>query len=212
MNHIILALVAAGAVSLSACEKAPAPAAPTTTAVETVTAKQEVKKVWELANITTLSDAQKLQLERAQEAQKGLGTELVQKLVAVSTEKGFPAAVEVCNTDAPAIAARIATEKNVKIGRTSDKLRNPSNTAPEWFTTLVDNKTAAPAVFSGPNGELGWAAPIKLGEMCVNCHGAPESLAPEVATALKEKYPEDKATGYAAGDLRGWFWVEVPST
>lgn len=110
------------------------------------------------------------------------------------------------------IAARIAAEKGVKIGRTSDKLRNPSNTAPEWFNTLVDTKTAAPAVFSGPNGELGWVAPIKLGSMCVNCHGPAESLAPEVASALTEKYPEDKATGYAEGDLRGWFWVEVPAT
>ncbi len=211
MNHILLALVATGVVSLSACDKSPTPPASTTTAIETAAAKQEVKKVWEVINITTLSESQKLQLERAQEAQKGLGTELVQKLVAVSTEKGFPAAVEVCHTDAPAIAARIATEKNVKIGRTSDKLRNPSNTQPKWFG-LVDNKTAAPAVFTGPNGELGWAAPIKLGEMCVNCHGAPESLTPEVATALKQKYPDDQATGYAVGDLRGWFWVEVPAS
>jgi hypothetical protein len=28
--------------------------------------------------------------------------------------------------------------------------------------------------------------------------------------ALAARYPDDRATGFAPGDLRGWFWVEVP--
>jgi hypothetical protein len=32
----------------------------------------------------------------------------------------------------------------------------------------------------------------------------------DVRQALLQRYPEDRAIGYAEGDLRGWFWVEVP--
>jgi len=27
---------------------------------------------------------------------------------------------------------------------------------------------------------------------------------------LAAKYPMDQATGFKEGDLRGWFWIEVP--
>jgi len=35
-------------------------------------------------------------------------------------------------------------------------------------------------------------------------------LAPDLKAKLAELYPNDQATGYAAGDLRGVFWVELP--
>ena len=34
--------------------------------------------------------------------------------------------------------------------------------------------------------------------------------APEVQHALKESYPVDRAVGFAEGEVRGWFWVELP--
>jgi hypothetical protein len=43
--------------------------------------------------------------------------------------------------------------------------------------------------------------------MCLQCHGA--NIAPPVAAKLAELYPEDQATGFAAGDFRGLFWVEL---
>ena len=42
--------------------------------------------------------------------------------------------------------------------------------------------------------------------LCLTCHGA--ALSPDVEAALAESYPEDHATGYSAGDLRGAFVVE----
>ncbi|MBW2376809.1 MAG: DUF3365 domain-containing protein [Deltaproteobacteria bacterium] len=44
--------------------------------------------------------------------------------------------------------------------------------------------------------------------LCVTCHGA--ELPPDLRARLAELYPEDQATGYAAGDFRGVFWVELP--
>jgi hypothetical protein len=29
------------------------------------------------------------------------------------------------------------------------------------------------------------------------------------ASRINESYPDDQALGFAAGDLRGWFWVEI---
>ncbi len=35
-------------------------------------------------------------------------------------------------------------------------------------------------------------------------------LDPAVKEVLASGYPRDEATGFAEGDLRGWFWIEVP--
>ncbi len=45
--------------------------------------------------------------------------------------------------------------------------------------------------------------PLKVGKVCLTCHGPVETLDPELRKTLKELYPEDRATGYRAGDLRG---------
>ena len=38
-----------------------------------------------------------------------------------------------------------------------------------------------------------------------------EACQPDVASRISELYPEDRATGFEAGDLRGIFWVEFPA-
>ena len=45
---------------------------------------------------------------------------------------------------------------------------------------------------------------------CLACHGA--QVAPAVRAAIAAHYPDDAATGFAVGDLRGGLWVEVPAT
>ena len=58
-------------------------------------------------------------------------------------------------------------------------------------------------------GGLGYVEPIRIKPPCLACHGA--SLAPATADELAERYPEDQATGYKLGELRGLFWAEVHS-
>jgi hypothetical protein len=57
-------------------------------------------------------------------------------------------------------------------------------------------------------GLQGYVEPIRVKSMCLTCHGA--TLAPEVASRIAELYPEDQATGFGEGDLRGVFWVSWP--
>ena len=45
-------------------------------------------------------------------------------------------------------------------------------------------------------------------EVCTTCHGA--SVAPDIAAQLDALYPEDRARGYAVGDIRGAFTVVQP--
>ena len=43
------------------------------------------------------------------------------------------------------------------------------------------------------------------GELCTLCHG--EILDETVAQAVRAQYPEDRATGFVAGEMRGAFTV-----
>ncbi len=59
------------------------------------------------------------------------------------------------------------------------------------------------------DGRVGYVEPITVQPLCLGCHGS--TLAPGIADELNELYPDDRATGFAAGDFRGLFWVEFPA-
>ena len=134
---------------------------------------------------------------------------LMGRVMEVATEESYEAAVHVCRDEAIPLTEEAAQRHDVELGRTSDRLRNQDNTAPDWFDELADQATEGPHFAEGPAGELRGVAPIRLAEACANCHGTEDQLADGVAEALDAHYPEDQATGYEPGDLRGFFWVEV---
>jgi hypothetical protein len=132
--------------------------------------------------------------------------------------EGAPAAITVCNTEAPKLAAALSTE-GVTVGRATRKPRNPKNAAAGWqadalahFEQLATTKTPlAGTSFSRrlADGRVAYAEPLVIQELCVPCHGT--AIAPDVQAVLAEKYPADQATGYAVGDLRGVAWAELPA-
>ena len=58
--------------------------------------------------------------------------------------------------------------------------------------------------------ERQYMRPILVERRGLACPGDPASLDPEVRSELARRYPEDRATGYRAGDLRGAVSVRVP--
>ncbi|MFA9471730.1 MAG: DUF3365 domain-containing protein, partial [Deltaproteobacteria bacterium] len=93
------------------------------------------------------------------------------------------------------------------------RLRNPSNAPKPWMQPFLqvyetDPERREPGVVLIDDKTVGYVEPIFLQPLCVTCHGA--ELAPDLKAKLGELYPEDQATGYAAGDFRGVFWVELP--
>jgi hypothetical protein len=57
---------------------------------------------------------------------------------------------------------------------------------------------------------VGVMRPIGTLEMCTSCHGPADEVKARLGDALATAYPEDRATGFGVGDLRGWMWAEVP--
>lgn len=127
--------------------------------------------------------------------------------------RGGPvAAIDVCRRDAPRFAAEAETAA-VKLGRSSSKLRNPNNAARPWLSPLLRELEALPSAEGGQrvvrldDRRFGYAEAIVLKPQCATCHGT--DVAPELAAKLGESYPDDQATGYQPGQLRGVFWAEV---
>ena len=140
---------------------------------------------------------------------------LMGKLKKQIAEGGPVSAIHLCHDEAQAITARMASEQGITMGRTSHKLRNPANAPRDWVAAYVEASAGkkADAVESMAvdlGDRVGVIRPIGTMGLCLNCHGARETLSPEVRKALAEQYPEDQATGFALGDVRGLFWAEVP--
>lgn len=138
---------------------------------------------------------------------KGLKQALVKGL-----ENGPMEAISACRVQAPELAATLNAGPT-KVGRSSLKLRNPENAAKAWMEPLLqayesDPENREPKVVLIDEHTVGYVEPIYLQPLCVTCHGP--ALAPDLQAKLKELYPSDEATGYAAGDLRGVFWAELP--
>lgn len=165
---------------------------------------------WTELAVDRLDAAQQQRFARAQAARDALAAALQGRLLDALGRGGPVEALDVCAKVAPDLAAQVAAQEHVAIGRTSFALRNQRNTPPVWAATAVQQRRGDAAVFGGPAQRLGALFPIRLQPQCVQCHGDREALAEDVKAKIAALYPSDHATGFAAGDLRGWFWVEVP--
>jgi len=122
-------------------------------------------------------------------------------------------AIGACRLRAPEIATAHSRD-DVRVGRTSHRLRNPANVAPEWVAPILAEYVAeasarSPRAVPLSNGRTGYTEPILVQPLCLTCHG--EDLAPAVAARIAELYPDDDAVGFRLDDLRGAFWVEFPT-
>jgi hypothetical protein len=140
--------------------------------------------------------------------------------LATALANGGPAAaVAICKNRAPTIAAEIQAASGVDIARTALRVRNQANAPDDWELATMNSFIArreAGEEWAGMSatriegGQLNWMRPIPLGGMCASCHGDPASFTQDTRLALREAYPDDQATGFRPGDLRGAFTARVP--
>ena len=154
---------------------------------------------------STPSEEEKMKLVAAKEA---LFAKLSGRLMEAMSTGGPASAIDICQKEAPAIALDVAKSSNVKIGRVGVRLRNVNNQPPNWAKKLVANKTDTPTFVKLSDQHAAALIPIKLQAQCLICHGSSDTIAPDVQEKLAKLYPQDKATGFSEGELRGWFWVE----
>jgi hypothetical protein len=133
---------------------------------------------------------------------------------------GPPHAISVCHLTAPKIAEEASQTEEMQLSRVSLKNRNPNNgvVAGSWQESVLQQFDARKAAGEDPL-QIDYAATqvidgvetyaymkaIPTPDLCLTCHGA--DVKPEVQAKLSELYPDDKAVGYAAGDLRGAFLI-----
>ena len=149
---------------------------------------------------------------------KMLGGELKKNMKAKFKEdKSGLAAAKFCATQATEISAEVAKKfpKGVSVRRVATKYRNEANKPDnidkkvlEEFQKELDNKTFVkkPKLVDA-NGTKRVYVPILVGKTCIKCHG--QNINPKIASVIKEYYPNDKATGFKEGDLRGAMVAEI---
>lgn len=130
-------------------------------------------------------------------------------------------AIDVCKLKAPAIAQSLSAKHGWEIARTSLKTRNPANAPDAWESKVLNDFAARQAkgedvkpmahfeaVETDGAKTFRFMKAIPTGEVCLKCHGA--DIAADVKAKLQEAYPDDKATGYKLGDVRGAFIITQP--
>lgn len=137
-------------------------------------------------------------------------------LVKEMQTNGIVKAVSVCSDTAQLLTNNYGLSKGIYIKRVSFKNRN-KNDAPnevesaalksfeelntkgeltettEYFTTIEENGIK----------QIVYLKPILIQAPCLSCHGPLDQISEGVKVILHSKYPDDRATGYNLGDLRG---------
>jgi Protein of unknown function (DUF3365) len=134
---------------------------------------------------------------------------------------GVASAIPVCQTIAPALAAEASVKHKMSVRRTALKVRNQSNKADAFEMRVLREFVEKLAGGADPatldhgetvteNGKSLFrymkAIPAAA-EPCLACHGS--NLKDDVKAEIAKLYPEDQATGFKAGDLRGAFSVVI---
>ena len=158
------------------------------------------------------------ELDWANQAVAEYAGALKSELKAAMHSGGALEAITICNTQALVIGEEVSLANSVNLSRVSTRNRNPNNVPNEWQAAVLADfearKKAGEAaselfwheVAETDNGrEFRYMKAIPTGGLCLQCHGT--AVAPPVAEKLAELYPDDKATGFSEGDLRGAFVV-----
>ena len=126
--------------------------------------------------------------------------------------EGGPAyAIGVCADKAPMIADALSKDSGWLVRRVSLKARNASRAIPDrWETSVLEEferrqQAGEPAAslryFETTPSHFRYMQAQAVDGVCLTCHGSNPS--PQVQETLQQYYPDDTATGYEPGQVRG---------
>lgn len=154
------------------------------------------------------------------EESRKVAQEFMQKLAGVLKQQiesaGTESAINVCKEIAPALAKQYSTDGRL-VKRVSLKPRNQSLGTPDAEERVAlenfdkQQRAGGPVtlelanVYQDASGDewFHYMRAIPTQPQCLQCHGKAEDLAENVKALLAKEYPEDKATGYSVGEIRG---------
>jgi hypothetical protein len=145
---------------------------------------------------------------------------LSKNLAEAIARDGVPGAIGFCSEKALPLTASVAAGSGVVLRRVSHKARNPKNKADAaevevlnvFRSALKAGSAPAPQVRKNAEGSESFYAPIVLANpLCLKCHGDPaKDIDVETLARLHKLYPQDEATGFTLGELRGMWRVDFP--
>jgi hypothetical protein len=145
-------------------------------------------------------------------------SDLQTQLKAAIASEGAAGAVDICSQVAPAIAAELSEESGADVRRLALRERNPAARATGEMRAALEALADAslgpdgtPAVRSWTsNGMVHWVRAVPMqAQPCSLCHG--DAIAPDVAARIAALYPQDRATGFQSGALRGAIAISWPA-
>ena len=132
---------------------------------------------------------------------------------------GFAKAGEFCANEAQKITLEVneKLKKGVSVKRISLKSRNSLNApsaSEENILKVFDllnssNVKLKPLVQEEANSYKFYKPLVIKKGVCLKCHGNDNTIDKDAKTFFAKKYPNDKATGYKMGDVRGAIVVEI---
>jgi hypothetical protein len=187
------------------------------------------KTIWMAKEM--LSDAkgaypanQKLSFEKELLEARRISNELMETVRGLLMQEiqkgGFASAVRVCSELAQEMTTRFSTQTRHYLRRVSLRYRNPKNVPDIYETRLLqeldrlNREKRLPEEYVEVVEESGklwlrYMKPLPVGPLCITCHGPKENIPLEVQAILKDRYPDDRATGFLVGDLRGAISVKI---
>lgn len=158
---------------------------------------------------------------------RNVATTVPAKLLAVLQEEiargGPESAVDVCHEKAPLMAKSASEKTGWNIRRVSLKNRNPKAMPDEWERTALqefETRLAAgeqaatleksAVVNDGDLRLFRYVKALPTQPLCLSCHGNEDQISHAVKVKLDALYPQDKAVGYAVGQIRGAITLKRP--
>jgi hypothetical protein len=121
------------------------------------------------------------------------------------------------------MAAAASQSTGWAIRRVSLKNRNPKAVPDAWEQAVLEdfdrrraagespaNMEKAEIVAEGDKRTLRYMKALPTQGVCLNCHGTEDKINSAAKAKLTELYPNDKATGYSEGQIRGALTVKRP--
>jgi cytochrome c553 len=180
--------------------------------ITTLTTLTLITAISSFESIAAPSDINTLKAE-AISIVKQFGGTLKPQLKKALSEGGVSQAMKVCSVKAPQIAQNLSEQTQWQVKRVSLKARNNKTAKPDlWETSVLkafdqrqaqgeSAKTMAKAEVI--DNEFRFMKAQGVAPLCLTCHGT--ELTSETKSALKHYYPNDNATGYTLGQIRGAF-------
>ena len=140
--------------------------------------------------------------------------ELLGTLQNTIKEKGIVEAIDKCKITSPNAEEKFSKLEGGEFRRLSSKNRNQAHAPKDWeakalskWEEQIANKETIGIYKEETESEFRFLKPIFIANpTCLKCHGVGE-IEKDVASKIKNLYPEDKATGYKMSELRGAFSV-----